>query len=71
MIYANNRSNMKVEIGNVDWKLLREQKFQLCLLEKKCKKQRDVIDGILSLLDAIQDSAAETVGNENVFGFYE
>ena len=59
-----------VDVDKVDWKLLREQKDCLLQVRNYIKKPpvATVIDGIISLLDDIQDQAAVEIGEEKVFG---
>ena len=58
---------------NIDWDLLRKQKATL-LEEIQLAESGDTPDvaddltGILHLIDAIQDEAAEEFGEETVFG---
>jgi hypothetical protein len=67
-----------VDMSGVDWKLLRDQKN--CLIKVSANwcqlagKNKDIVpaihwvDGIISLLDNIQDEAAKQVGEKKVFG---
>jgi hypothetical protein len=62
-----------VDLSNVDWGLLRKQKLSLLKAVKVRAKARasdtaDHLRGLLHLLDHIQDQAAETLGEEVVFG---
>ena len=63
---------MSKAIDRIDWKMLREQKGHLSdiLYENgsTTSKQRDALEGILNLLDCIQDEAALELGEEKVFG---
>lgn len=58
---------------NIDWEALREQKTVLLaqievLNHRGLSHQSDHLTGILNLIDAIQDQAAEQIGEEAVFG---
>ena len=53
-----------VDLTNTDWKLLRKQKTALI----KSNINTDVIDGLLSFVDHIQDAAADQIGEKEVFG---
>ena len=60
-----------VLLRNVDWALLRAQKgelFELTTWDRTPEATRDAALGIISLLDAVQDQAAEVLGEECVFG---
>ena len=57
--------------ANIDWKMLRNQKTILIMLASRwyvAPVYKETIDGIISLIDSIQDEAAEALGNETVFG---
>jgi hypothetical protein len=54
---------MNIDIGQIDFALLRKQKLHL--LEKDDSVEAD---GIIFLIDRIQDEAAKVVGEEAVFG---
>lgn len=60
-------------ITSIDWTLLRTQKASLLDLADICTNQDQLfnIDGLLSLLDAIQDEAVATglASVDTVFGF--
>jgi len=59
------------EFNKVDWKLLRKQKLHLVkiLKDKKLTPSRlESLDGILNLIDGIQDGAVEFLGKTEVFG---
>jgi len=56
---------LKVILGNVDWQLLRKQKLQLIRL---ADSHDENLMGVVHLLDQIQDSVAEIIGEETVFG---
>ena len=60
------------DCSNIDWKELRQQKRHLSdILYKNghtTPQQRDTLEGILNLLDCIQDKAALELGEETVFG---
>ena len=62
-------------IQNIDWELLKEQKLSLLDLVNKnneslTDKQIDALDGIIGLIDSLQDSAVDDYGfeEERVFG---
>ena len=59
-------------ITSIDWTLLRTQKASLLELADTCTDQDQLfnLDGLLSLLDAIQDEAVATgiASEEAVFG---
>lgn len=72
-----------VDLSNVDWTLLREQKQSLLRVletitktvtpeEARAKtgatETTDHLRGLVHLLDHIQDQAAETLGEKVVFG---
>ena len=55
---------MKIDIGNIDWQLLREQKLHL--IKHDCAET----NGLLALIDHIQDEAVkEGVSESEVFGY--
>ena len=62
-----------VDLSNVDWGLLRKQKLSL-LKAVRIKAKTGATEavehlrGLVHLLDHIQDQAAETLGEEVVFG---
>lgn len=49
-------------MGAIDWKLLREQKLALLKLDNN-----EEADGLVNLLDDIQDKAAKILGERVVF----
>jgi len=61
-------------LDNVDWELLRIQKGYLTniMLGEPRKTlspdHLDALDGIIALIDNIQDEASETLGVKHVFG---
>lgn len=64
-----------VDLSKVDWELLREQKLDLTQMfsdlaakSPSLVELRERLDGVLSLLDDIQDQAAEVLGEDVVFG---
>ena len=66
-------TTVTITIGPVDWKLLREQKAWLAdiALNRKViasQPDRTAAEGLLILLDAIQDQAAIQLGPKAVFG---
>jgi len=55
---------MLVEIGEIDWVLLNKQKREL---QKLIVDENSVLNGIVFLIDQIQDSAVDDCGvDENV-----
>jgi hypothetical protein len=54
---------MNIDIGNINFELLRKQKLHL--LEKDDSVEAD---GIILIIDRIQDEAAKLLGEEAVFG---
>lgn len=63
---------MSKVIDKIDWKLLRKQKRHLVdvllTTDNLMSKERRAIEGILNLLDCIQDEAAERLSDKVVFG---
>lgn len=58
-----------INFNTIDWKLLRKQKITLIEQISSCKpSSSENLEGILNLLDYIQDSAAEELGDKIVFG---
>jgi len=53
---------MKIDIGQIDFELLRKQKLHLI------EDPSPEADGLINLIDRIQDEAAKVVGEEAVFG---
>lgn len=51
-----------IDVGAIDWKLLREQKLALLKLDNN-----EEADGLVNLLDDIQDKAAKILGERVVF----
>jgi hypothetical protein len=70
---------MEVEIGNVDWKKLREQKDILISMiqdwgesdDPDQRRDAEEVEGILNLIDRIQDDAVDRLGisSTEVFNF--
>jgi glutaredoxin-related protein len=60
-----------VDVGKVDWKMLRDQKKILVTAFSNAKDQvkMNAYIGIVCLLDSIQDQAAVQIGEKKVFGF--
>lgn len=56
-----------VSVAKVDWKLLRKQKRWLTRVAFATKPHAEA-EGLLALLDDIQDQAARILGDEIVFG---
>lgn len=64
------RTYSKIEtlVGPIDWVLLREQKIALLEMARKAgADELAALEGIIHLLDAIQDAAAEDLGEAIVF----
>lgn len=57
-----------VNIGNIDWELLKEQKAALLdvLANLKNDKQEKLLEGILCLIDSIQDEAIDAGLSESL-----
>jgi len=54
---------MEKIIKNIDWKLLREQKITLiALVPVLAEKYADHLQGVLGLIDSIQDYAVDELG---------
>lgn len=60
---------VSIELPNIDWVLLRDQKQ--ALLQCISNEDDTLLEGLLSLIDHIQDSAVETnqYTELEVFGF--
>lgn len=61
------------DLSKVDWRLLRKQKLELLrqldhLHAKGLYRSEKTLEGLLHLLDAMQDQAAESLGEVAVFG---
>lgn len=59
-----------VTIGNINFKLLRKQKNTLLIMAnqlEKDKKKKEAIDGIIHLIDHIQDEAEKVYGEKVVY----
>ena len=54
---------MNIDIGQIDFALLRKQKLHL--IDGDYSPEAD---GLINLIDRIQDEAAKVVGEEAVFG---
>lgn len=61
---------LMIDVSGIDWELLREQKAVMLgtMRHLKGKVITDVFDGVISLIDDIQDQAAEEIGEKKVFG---
>jgi hypothetical protein len=64
---------MEIDIGNIEWDLLRKQKAalikQIGILDKLVVKDTACeLTGILHLVDHIQDEVAYLVGDATIFG---
>lgn len=53
---------------NVDWDLLRSQKEWLIKMNSGDGLECDYIEGILGIIDTIQDTGASELGERRVFG---
>jgi len=69
-------ASWKEILEETDWSLLREQKEILEEIKNKFSKKArsepryvETIEGILSLLDHIQDAAANDIGEEKIFHY--
>jgi hypothetical protein len=65
--------HVTIDLSNVDWSLLRKQKLTLLKTAQRRAKMGESepaehLRGLVHLLDHIQDQAAETLGEEAVFG---
>ena len=61
----------EIVFTNLDFKLLRKQKFSILKMawkESTSKKEAEHIEGILQLIDFIQDEAEKQHGSRKVFG---
>lgn len=62
-----------IVIDNIDFNLLRDQKTALLSIRQEilAPAQADALEGILCLIDAIQDYAVDVLGvnKESVFNF--
>jgi hypothetical protein len=73
--------NIPVDVSKVDWALLRKQKEALIAAAGVTSKRQplatikkvdaDAFEGLLNLLDHIQDSAATVLGEKAVFGLLQ
>lgn len=60
---------MLIDIGEMDWKQLREQKQTLLkVVGTSIPSEESDLTGILNLVDHIQDEAAKQLSEEEVFG---
>ena len=66
---------LTVSVAKVDWTLLRKQKMtlieQAMKLSKTDTSTAEDLDGIIHLIDDIQDQAETVLGAEEVFGQIE
>lgn len=60
------KSAVLINTDEVDWKLLREQKYSLIDTNQTSKSEH--IEGLIQFLDDIQDKASTILGDEAVFG---
>lgn len=66
-----NTPRVYIRLPNVDWKLLRKQKALLNKLAKDpalTVQQVALIDGVLGILDHVQDEAANFIDSKTIFG---
>jgi len=64
---------IKAEL-KIDFKALRAQKFELITLNESAwilRSEHKAIEAVISLIDAIQDQAAEQLSEKTVFGPFE
>lgn len=67
------RPTVIVNLTNVSWRQLREQKRWLAEvadpINRRCflPREREAAEGLLSFIDDIQDQAAEQIGERKVF----
>ena len=68
-IVCDNFPNKSVLINtdDVDWNLLREQKY--FLIDTNVNLKSEHIEGLIQFLDDIQDKASTILGDEAVFGY--
>lgn len=61
-----------IDVGPVDWALLRTQKNFISQIQGRTKtaEEEKATEGLLSFLDHIQDEAAKVVGEKTVFCAY-
>lgn len=62
----------KIDISRIDWKELRSQKEVLVRLTQSIRHDNDAkeaLEGIIHLIDHIQDKAAEELGEKTIFDF--
>ena len=66
--------NVSKAIKGIDWKILRKQKLHLLEIigeESVSVEQHESLEGIVCLIDGIQDEAAEKLSEEVVFAQLE
>jgi hypothetical protein len=56
-----------INTDDVDWNLLREQKY--FLIDTNVNLKSEHIEGLIQFLDDIQDKASTILGDEAVFGY--
>lgn len=65
---------ISVNLTKTNWALLRKQKAALIRavedkdVNEEDQKDRELLDGLVNFLDHIQDSAAEVLGEQKIFG---
>lgn len=62
--------SLLIDLTNVDWKLLRTQKRAIVDIGYKpgTEKYKEAVEGLLCLIDHIQDEAEKQIGSKAVFG---
>ncbi len=57
-------------VARIDWHMLREQKAQLVSGDPSSAEYKEAVEGLVSLIDALQDAAVDSgvVDPEEVFG---
>lgn len=63
-------TKIEQELLNTNWPLLRKQKLWLLEQEPTSRQDSEFIDGLIGLLDAVQDAAVDDglVTSQDVFG---
>ena len=62
--------DIMLDSDKIDWVMLREQKANMSTLLSRPKDRNlcSTVEGILSLIDYIQDQAADVMSEEEIFG---
>jgi hypothetical protein len=66
--YSDDRETVQKLIHNMNWDLLKAQKIVLTKLQSKrslLPSEHETIEGILNLIDSIQDTAVDVYGYED------